>query len=69
MHMMTLFKINKMRKCAHEGILLCLNEIKKQHLVVLSISELLKKKLGQSKFVRPSYVENGITCCEKKQTE
>ena len=60
MHMMTLFKNNKMRKCAHEGILLCLNEIGKRPLVVLSISELLKKKLGQSEFVSPSYGENGL---------
>ena len=49
-----------MRKCAHEGILLNINEIKKRGVVVLSISELLKKKLGQSDIVSPSYGENGL---------
>ena len=49
-----------MRKCAHEGILLNINEIKKRGVVVLSISELLKKKLGQSEFMSQSYVDNGL---------
>ena len=62
-------KKNKMRKCAHEGILLCLNEFKNRLLVVLSISELLKKKLGQSEFVSPSYVENGLTIWRKRYSE
>jgi len=61
MHMMALFKNNKMRKCAHEGIPLCINGIEKRSSLALSISELLKKKLGQSEFVSPSYVENGLT--------
>ena len=44
-----------MRKCAHEGILLFINKIKYRGSVALSISELLKKKLGQSESVSPSY--------------
>ena len=49
-----------MRKCAHEGILLNINEIKKRGVVVLSISDLLKKKLGQSEFMSQSNVDNGF---------
>ena len=60
MHMIALFKINKMRKCAHEGIPLCINGIEKRSSLALSISELLKKKLGQSESVSPSYGENGL---------
>ena len=49
-----------MRKCAHEGILLFTNEIENRSSLALSISELLKKKLGQSEFVSPSYGDNGL---------
>ena len=41
--MMALFKNNKMRKCAHEGIPLCINGIEKRSSLALTISELLKK--------------------------
>ena len=58
-----------MRKCAHEGIPLCINGIEKRSSLALSISELLKKKLGQSKFVSPSYGENGLTIWQKQYSE
>ena len=58
-----------MRKCAHEGILLFINKIKNRNSVALSISELLKKKLGQSESVSPSYGENGLIIWRKRYSE
>ena len=58
-----------MRKYAHEGILLCINGIKKRSSVALLTSELLKKELGQSEFVSPSYGENGLIIWRKRYSE